>query len=51
MDDVWTQVIAAAVGAVITVLWRLVDRWLPDERHPLPPRPDVPPATPPDGLP
>jgi hypothetical protein len=48
-DELLAQVIAAAVGVVATVLWRLVDRFIPDQSHPLPPRPGVPqdPGSPP----
>jgi hypothetical protein len=41
MSEVWQQITAAIVGAVITILWRLIDRYLPDPngKHPLPPAP------------
>ena len=34
----WAQIIAALVGAALTVAWRLIDRYLPDTtgNHPLP---------------
>lgn len=37
-DDQLAQLIAALVGIVVTALWRLVDRFLPDDtgRHPTP---------------
>lgn len=40
------QVTAALVGILVTVLWRIVDRYLPDPNVPLPPRPGVPPSHP-----
>ena len=38
-EEMWAQLIAAVVGAIVTVLWRLIDRYLPDPegKHPLPP--------------
>jgi hypothetical protein len=43
-DEMWAQVIAALVGGLVTVLWRLIDRYLPDSsgEHPLPPPPTTP---------
>jgi hypothetical protein len=42
-DELLGQLVAALVGLVATIIWRLVDRYLPDETgsHPLPPRPGV----------
>ncbi|HYW86334.1 MAG TPA: hypothetical protein VFB50_01080 [Chloroflexota bacterium] len=31
------QLAAAIVGIVVTVLWRLIDRYLPDPNRPSPP--------------
>ena len=40
-QELTAQVVAAVVGVVATIVWRLVDRYLPDPegKHPLPPRP------------
>ncbi len=39
--DLRAELIAVLVGAAITVLWRIIDRFLPDDddAHPLPPHP------------
>jgi hypothetical protein len=43
-EELTAQVVAAAIGVVTTILWRLIDRYLPDPtgEHPLPPRPGTP---------
>lgn len=37
--DAWAQIISPLIGLGLTVLYRLVDKYLPDEtgNHPLPP--------------
>jgi hypothetical protein len=42
-EELWAQIIAALAGAVLTILWRLIDRYLPDDtgQHPLPDRPTM----------
>ena len=46
----WSEVLAVIIGAVVTVIWRLIDRYLPDPdgKHPLPPAPGDSNAQPPD---
>lgn len=37
--DQTAQLVAAVIGVVVTALWRLIDRYLPDPdgKHPSPP--------------
>lgn len=48
-DALEAQLAALIVGILATILWRLVDRYLPDPNVPLPPRPGMsgPPSSPP----
>jgi len=48
MDAVEAQIAAALVGIVVTMAWRLLDKYLPDPLHPtpLPPPGGVTPAPP-----
>jgi hypothetical protein len=39
------QIAAAVVGILVTIAWRLIDRYLPDPNHPSPP-PRTPPPPP-----
>jgi hypothetical protein len=34
----WAQILAPIIGVLLTVIYRLVDKWIPDEegKHPLP---------------
>lgn len=46
--DTEAQIAAALVGILVTIAWRLIDRYLPDPNRPSPPGATAgPPPTPP----